>query len=187
MGSSLSSVDTDVEDDAIVHALHHPAGGWPYAECFVLRDMLRHTGYEDKFELIWTDDTVPRIEVGDGTEVLTSADAIIRFVGRITHLYPVRCPVSASVVDEWLDLARTFDHTSFNEHTALIEKALESDEWLGSFESPSLADFMWVSHLKRVEEGKLSTLLTEYCQRLDDVVRDSGEADAPSVESDDSE
>ena len=184
MGSSVSSVDTDVEDDVTIHTLSHPVGGWPYAECFVLRDMLRHTGYEDRFKLEWTDDAVPRLHIGDGTEVLTSADAILRFVGRLTHLYPVSCAVSASVVDEWIDLARTFDETSFNEHTASLEKDLEYNEWLGSFESPSLADFVWVSHLKCVEEGKLSTLLTEYCQRLDDVVRDSSEADAPSVESD---
>lgn len=187
MGSSFSSVSSDIiEDDTVVHTLQHPTIGWPYKDVFLLRDMLRSTGYEDMFSIEWTDDRDPRVEMGDGSEVLTSGDAIMRFVGRSTHMYPSSCAVDAAVVDEWLDWAREFavDYksdrlsSSLEVHTKRLETALESDEWLGSFEMPSLADVVWVSHLKQVDETELSEILKDYCQRLEEVVRNSTDTDS---------
>jgi glutathione S-transferase len=116
-------------------------------------------------------------------EKFAQSKALLRYVGRLTRTYPSRDKKNALVVDEWLELHSEFiagmvcflypskygldsltdeqkatqrqflSETFIPRFLAYLDDELYEDQWLGGVDSPSVADFAWLSSLEWITSG----------------------------------
>lgn len=120
-------------------------------------------------------------------EQLVQSKAILRYVGRLTHMYPTKNPLNGAMVDEWVELNTEFmfpmimniypdrmglelsdtdkkKHrlwcidTHIPKYLSFLEEELTNSQWLGGMDSPTIADFCWLPTLQWLSSGKIDGL-----------------------------
>lgn len=116
----------------------------------------------------------------DGETCLQS-QAMLRYVGALTHTYPNKNKVFAALVDQWMELLVKFtfplslyespktygldwwerNRDAYRRHLQtihipmylkMVNKELQHSDFVGGMDRPSVADFCWFESLKSVSE-----------------------------------
>ena len=127
---------------------------------------------------------------GDDDDVTNEAGmmhvrAVLRYIGRLCHIYPSRVSLHTALVDDWLELhADLCAALAAPEPSppqlprqakvdAAVERVLEHRApWLSGFEEPTLADFVWVRTLKWLQAGSVPNVGVSSDPRLDAYLSD---------------
>jgi len=129
---------------------------------------------------------VPQLIVDDDEEIHQSK-AILRYVGRLGHMYPSKQPLHAAFIDQWIELHSEFmfplSMNMYPEHVGLqwnenekkehrtwciethipkyldfLENEVENCQFLGGMDNPSIADFCWLPTLQWLTSSKFEGL-----------------------------
>ena len=129
---------------------------------------------------------VPQLIVDEDEEIHQSK-AILRYVGRLGHLYPSKEPLNGAIVDQWIELHSEFmfpltmsmypekmglelnendkkKHrvwcisTHIPKYLDFLEKELDTEQFLGAMDEPSIADFCWLPTLQWLTSSKFDGL-----------------------------
>ena len=118
---------------------------------------------------------LPTLVVDD--EEYAEAKAILRYIGRLCHMYPSKSPQDAMAVDEWVELHGRFTtgldsvlhpeglgipqlsetqmqsrrlwlrEVHFKTFFEYLDTELQSSKWLGGMADATIADFCWMTTL----------------------------------------
>lgn len=121
------------------------------------------------------------IENKEETSIVQSK-AILRYVGKLTRMYPSKIPIHAALIDQWIELHTEFmfpltlnmysekfglmltEHDKVShrkwcidvhipKYLRFLDDELEHGNYLGDMDDPSIADFCWLSTIQWLASG----------------------------------
>ena len=180
----------------------------PYNEKYIENE--KSSQVEEKLQC----NKLPKLTINNSYPIYHSK-AILRYIGKMTKFYPNKNAHDAALVDQWVELQSEFmiplmlnmncEKVGLNLNTEVIKEhrkwciekhipkyltfldaELEEYEWLGSMDTPTIADFTWVETINWLISENILDIselsnkyeyLNVYLQYFEKYINDDNESD----------